>query len=164
MLIHVCSVQFSLSVVSDSLWPRGLQHARLPRPWPTPGARQSHVHWLGDAIQPSHPLSSPSPAFNLSQYQGLFQWVSSSHQVTKVLELQLQNQSFHFRADFLQDWLIPSHCSPRDFQKPSPTPQFRSISSLVLNFLTLTSQDSVWKNRNINLSTKVCLAKTISFQ
>ena len=51
---------------------------------------QTHVHWVGDAIQPSHPLLSPSPpAFNLSQHQGLFKWVSSSHQVAKVLELQL---------------------------------------------------------------------------
>ena len=54
---------------------------------------QTHVHRVGDAIQPSHPLSSPSPAFNLSQHQGLFQWVSSSHQVAKVLEFQLQHQS-----------------------------------------------------------------------
>ena len=53
-----------------------------------------HAHQVGDAIQPSHPLSSPSPAFNLSQHQGLFQRVSSSHQVAKVLELQLQHQSF----------------------------------------------------------------------
>ena len=63
-----------------------------------------HVHWVNDAIQPSHPLSPPSPpAFNLSQHQGLFQWVSSSHQVTKVLELQLQHQSFQWitRVDFL---------------------------------------------------------------
>ena len=51
---------------------------------------QIHVHWVGDTIQPSHPLSTPSlPSFNLSQYQGLFQWVSSSHQVAKVLKLQL---------------------------------------------------------------------------
>ena len=65
---------------------------------------QTHVHWISDAIQPSHPLSSPSPpAFNLSQDQGHFQWVSSSHQVAKVLELQLQYQSFQwiFRTDFL---------------------------------------------------------------
>ena len=56
---------------------------------------QTHVHWVGDAIQPSHPLSSPSPpAFNLSKHQGLFKWVSSSHQVAKVLEFQLQHQSF----------------------------------------------------------------------
>ena len=65
---------------------------------------QTHVHWVGDAIQPYHPLSSPSPpAFSLSQHQGLFQWVSSSHQVTKVLEFQLQHQSFQwiFRTDLL---------------------------------------------------------------
>ena len=64
---------------------------------------QTHVHLLGDAIQPSHPPSSPSPpAFNLSQHQGLFQRVNSSHQVTKVLEFQLQHQSFQwtFRTDF----------------------------------------------------------------
>ena len=55
---------------------------------------QTHVHWVGDAIQPSHPLSSPSPpAFNLSQHQGHFKWVSSSHQVVKVLEFQLQHQA-----------------------------------------------------------------------
>ena len=65
---------------------------------------QTHVHRVGDAIQPSHPLSSPSPpAFNLSQHQGLFQWVSSSHQVAKILEFQLQCQSFQwiFRTNFL---------------------------------------------------------------
>ena len=56
---------------------------------------RSLLHQVGDAIQPSHPLLSPSPpAFNLSPHQGLFQWVSSSHQVAKVLELQLQHQSF----------------------------------------------------------------------
>ena len=68
---------------------------------------QTHVHWVGAAIQPFHPLSSPSPAFNLTQHQGLFQWVDSSHQVAKVLELQLQCQSFQwvFRTDFLLiDW------------------------------------------------------------
>ena len=65
---------------------------------------QTHVHWVGDAIQPSHPLSSPPlPAFNLSQHQGLFQWVSSSHEVAKVLAFQLQHQSFQwiFRTDLL---------------------------------------------------------------
>ena len=69
-----------------------------------PELTQTHVHWVGDAIQPSHLLSSPSPpAFNLSQHQGLFQWVSSLHQVAKVLELQLQHQPFQwiFRTDFL---------------------------------------------------------------
>jgi len=58
---------------------------------------QTHVHWVCDAIQPSHPLSSPSPpAFNLCQHQGLFKWVSSLHQVAKVLEFQLQHQSFQW--------------------------------------------------------------------
>ena len=69
-----------------------------------PELTQTHVHRVGDAIQPSHPLSSPSPpTLNLSQHQGLFQWVSSSHQVAKVLEFQLQHQSFQwiFRIDFL---------------------------------------------------------------
>ena len=65
---------------------------------------QTRVHWVSDAIQPSHPLSSPSPpAFNLFQHQGLFQWISSSHQVAKVLELELQHKAFQwiFRIDFL---------------------------------------------------------------
>ena len=106
---------------------------------------QTYVHQVGDAIQPSHPLSSPSPpAFNLSQHQGLFQCVSSSHQETKVLEFQLQHQSFQwiFRTDFLWDWMDWSPCCPRDSQESPPTPQFKSISSSALSFLyspTLTS-------------------------
>ena len=78
---------------------------------------QTHVHRVGNAIQLSHPLLSPSlPAFNLSQHQGLFQWVNSSHQVAKVLEFQLQHPSCQwiFRTDFLEDWLVGSPCSPRD--------------------------------------------------
>ena len=68
-------------------------HHQLPEP------AQTHVHWVSDAIQPSHPLSSPSPpAFNLSQHQGLFQWVSSLHQVAKVLELQHQSFQWIFRT------------------------------------------------------------------
>ena len=75
----------------------------LPVHHQLPELAQTHVHQVGDDIQPSQPLSSPSPpAFNLSQYQGLFQRVSSSHQVAKVLEFQLQHQSFQriFRTDF----------------------------------------------------------------
>ena len=79
------SVQFSRSVVSNLLRPHGLQHTRPPCLSPTLELAQTHVHQVGDAIQPSHPLSFPSPAFNLSQHQGLFQGVSSSHQVDKVL-------------------------------------------------------------------------------
>ena len=106
---------------------------------------QTHVRRVSDVIQPSHPLSSPFlPAFNLSQHQGLFQWVSSSHKVARVLELKLQHQSFQwiFRTDFLKDWLVGSPCSPRDSQESSPTPQFKSISSSTFSFLhgwTLTS-------------------------
>ena len=87
--------QFSRSVVSDSLWPHGLQHARPPCPSPTPGAcSNSHPSswWYHP---PSHPLSFPFPDFNLSWHQGLFQWVSSSHQVGKVLELQLHKDRPH---------------------------------------------------------------------
>ena len=79
-----------------TLQPHGLQHARLPCPSHLPESTQTQVYWVGDAIQPSHPLSSPSsPAFNLSQHQGLFRWVSSLSQV--------QHQSFQwtFRADFI---------------------------------------------------------------
>ena len=76
-------------------------HHQLPEP------AQTHVHWV-DAIQPSHPLLTPSPpTFNLSQHQSIFHWAGSSHQVAKVSELQLQQQSFQwiFRIDFFRiDW------------------------------------------------------------
>jgi len=98
-----------------------------PMDWSTPGfpvhhqlpkRTQTHVHWVGDAIQPSHPLLSPSsPTFNLSQHQDLFRWDSSSHQMAKVLEFQLQPQSFQWmlRSDFLYDALIGSPCNPVQF-------------------------------------------------
>ena len=117
---------------------------------------QTHVHCVRDAIQPPHHLSSPSPpTFNLSQHQGLFQWVSSSHQVAKVLEFQLQHQSFQwiFRTDLLQDGLAGSPCNPRDSQESSPTPRFKSINSSVLSFLyspTLTSIHDYWKNHSFD--------------
>ena len=116
-----------------------------------PESTQTHVHRVDDAIQPSYPLSSPSsPIFKLSQHQGLFQWVTSSHQVAKVFELQLQHQSFQwiFRTDFPEDGLVGSPCSPRDSPESSPTPQFKSINSLVLSLLhspTLTSIHGYWK-------------------
>ena len=68
---------------------------------------QTRVHWVGDALQLSHPPSPPSPAFSLSQHQGLFQWVSSSHQVAQVLELHLQHQSFQWISGLISfriDW------------------------------------------------------------
>ena len=126
------SVQFSHSVVSDSLWPHGLQHTRLLYPSSTSGVYSNSCPTSWWCHPTSHPLSSPSPpAFYLSQHQGLFKWVSSSHQVAKLLEFQLQHQPIQwiFRTDFFWHWLVWSECSPRDFQESSLTPQFKSINS-----------------------------------
>ena len=152
----IVSVQFSCSVVSYSLQPHESQHTRPPCPSHTPEFTQTHAHQVGDAIQPPHPLSSPSPpAPNPSQQQGLFRWVNSSHVVAKVLEFQLQHQSFQWtpRTDLLQDGLVGSPWSPRDSQESSPTPQFKSINSSVLSFLhspTLTSTQDHWKNHSLD--------------
>ena len=112
---------------------------RPPCPSPTPGVYwnpRPFSQWCHPTIS-SSVVSFSSNAFNLSQRQGLFQSVSSSRQVAKVLEFQLQHQSFQwiFRTDFLKDGLVGSPCSPRDSQESSPTPQFKSIYSLVLSFL-----------------------------
>ena len=88
----------------------------LPVHQQVPEFIQIHVHWVSDGIQPSRPLSSPSPpALNLSQHQGLFQWVSSWHQVAKVLKFQLQHQFFQWtpRTDLLYNGLVLSPCSPK---------------------------------------------------
>ena len=91
------SVQFSS--VAQSCWtlcnPMDCSTPGFPVHHQLPELTQTHIHWAGEAIQPSHTLSSPSPpAFNLSQHQGLFKWVRSLHQVAKVLEFQLQPQAF----------------------------------------------------------------------
>ena len=124
------SIQFSRSVVSDLLWLHGLQHIRLPCPSPTPRAYSNSC----PSRQWCHPTIS-SPDFNLSQHKDLFQWVGSLHHVVKVLEFQLQHQSFQwiFRSDFLWNGLVGCPCSPRDSQESSPTPQFKSINSLLYN-------------------------------
>ena len=124
-------------------------------------------HWVGDTIQPSHPLSALSPpAFSLFQHQGLFQWVSSLHQVAKILELQLQHQSLQwiFMTDSFYDWLVGSPCSPRDSQESSITPQFESINSLVLSLLygpALTSIHDYWKNHSFDY-TDLCWQSNVS--
>ena len=101
------SVQ-SLSYICPTLWdPMDCSSLSFPVYHQQLELTQTHVHRVGDAIQPSHPLSSPSlPAFSLSQHQGVFQWVSSSHQVAEVLEFQLQHQSFQwiFSVSFRIDW------------------------------------------------------------
>ena len=147
-VVHVfTSVQFSSIAVScptlydlmDCSTPGLPVHHQLPE------FMQTHVHCVGDAIQSSQPLSSPSPtALNLSQHQGLFQWVSSSHQVAETLEFQLQHQSFQwiFRTDFLEDGLLGSPCCPKDSQESSLAPQFKSINSSVLSLL-------LWSNSHI---------------
>ena len=90
-LSSVTQLCLTLCTPSDHSMPGLPVHHKLQESTPT------HVHRVGDAIQPCHPLSSPSPlALNLSQYQGLFRWVSSSHQMAKVLEFQLQHQSFQW--------------------------------------------------------------------
>ena len=117
---------------------------------------QTHVHRVGDVIQPFHPLASLSPpAPNPFQHQSLFQLVNSLHEVAKVLEFRLQHQSFQWllRSDLLQDGLVGSPCNPRDSQESSATLQFKSINSSVLNFLhspTPTSIHNHWKNHSLD--------------
>ena len=135
------SVQFSHSVMSYSLWPYGLQHSRLPCPSPTPRSCSNScpLSWW------YHPTISSSVipfSFRLQPFptSGFFQGVSSLHQVAKVLEFQVQHQSFQwiFRTDFLYDWLVGSLCSRRDSQESSPTSQFQSINSFALSFHYIT--------------------------
>ena len=101
-LISVSSVAQSCLTLCD---PMDCSRPGFPVYHLLPEPTQTHVHEVGDTIQPSHPRLSPSPAFNLSQHQNLFQWVNSSHQVAKVLEIQLQHQSFHSGLiSFRIDW------------------------------------------------------------
>ena len=108
---HICMTE-TISLVTQ-LCPTFCNHVNystpgLPIHHQLPELTQTHIHWGGDAIQPSHPLSSPSPpSFNLSQHQGLFKWVSSPHQVAKVLEFQLQHQAFQWYSGLMSlriDW------------------------------------------------------------
>ena len=105
------SVQFSSVAQSCLTLCNPMNHSTpgLPVHHQLPEFTQTHVHWVGDAIQPSYPLSSPSPPVpSPSQHQGLFQWVNSSHEVAKVLEFQLQHQSFQWTPNmisFRMDWL-----------------------------------------------------------
>ena len=106
LVLAVYSVQFSSVAQSCSILcnPMNLSTPGLPVHHQLLEFIQTHVHWVGDVIHPSHPVASPSPpAFNLAQHQGLFQLVSSLYQVAKVLEFQFQHQSFQwiFRTDFL---------------------------------------------------------------
>ena len=155
-LLQFSSVQLSSVAQSCPTLFDPMNHSTpgLPVHHQLPGFTQIHIHRVSDAIQPSHPLSSPSPpAPNPSQHQSLFQWVSSSHEVAKLLEFQLEHHSLQRnpRANLLQNGLVGSPCSPRDSQESSPTPEFKSINSSVLSLLhspTLTSIHNYWKNHS----------------
>ena len=130
-----------------------------------PELAQTHVHWVSDAIQPSHPLSSPSPlALNLFQHQGLFQWVGSSHQVAKVLDLQLQYWSFQWisRVDFLYNWLVWSPCSPRDSQS-SPTQSKAAILWRSAFLMVQLSHPYMTTGKTIALTRRTFVSKVISW-
>ena len=123
--ISLSSVQFSsVARLCPTLCdPMNRSTPGLPVHHQLPEFTQTHIHRVGDPIQPSHPLSSPSPpAPNPSQHQGLFQWVNSSHEVAKVLDFQLQHHSLQRtpRADLLQNGLVGSPCSPKDSQESFP--------------------------------------------
>ena len=166
LVMSPSSSQFSRSVMSDSLRPHEPQHTRPPCPSPTPGVYSNSCpwsQWCHPAISHLSSLSPPAP--NPSQHQGLFQWVNSLHEVAKVLEFQLQHQSFQWtpRTYLLQDGLVGSPCNPRDSQESSPTPQFKSINFSVLSFLyspTLTSIHDHWKT--IALTRRIFVGKVMS--
>ena len=142
--------------MSNSLQLHRLQHASLPCPFLE--SAHTHVHWDADASQPSHPLLPLSPpALNFSQHQGLFQLISSLHLMARILVLQLQHQPFwwRFRFDFLSEWLVWSPHCPRGSQKSSPTPQLKSISSLVLSFLYCPTFTSWFKQNKTKQNTKL---------
>ena len=146
--VYFCSVAQSCLTLCDLV---DCSMTGFPVHHQLPELTLMHVHWVGDAIQPSHPLSSPSPpAFNLFQHQGLFKLVSSSHQVAKELGVSASASvlPMNIQASFplgLTGWL--------SLQESSPTPQFKSINSSVLSFLyspTLTSIHDYWKNHSFD--------------
>ena len=158
MVAYVYQVQFSsvaqlcltLCDPMDCSVPGFPVHHHLPK------LAQTHLHRVSDAIQPSNLLSALSPpVFNLSQHQGLFKWVSSSHQVAKYWNFSLSispSNEYSGLILFRIDWFL-SPCSPRDSQESSPTPQFNSIDYSALSFLyspTLTAIHDYWKNQSLD--------------
>ena len=118
------------------------------------------------AIQPSHPLSYPSPPVpNPSQNQSLFQWVNSSHEVAKLLEFQLQHQSFQWtpRTDLLQNGPVGSPCHPKDSQESSPTPQFKASILWHSAFFTVQlSHPYMTTGKTIALTRQTLVGKVMS--
>ena len=153
-MLNFSSVQFSCSVVSDSLRPHEPQHARPPCPTPTPRVHPNPCPsswWCHPTVSSSVVPFSSCPQSALGAFQ-MSQLFASGGQSIGV---QLQHQSFQWtsRTDLLLDGPIGSPCSPRDSQESSPTPQFKSINSLALSFLyspTLTSIHDQWKNHSLD--------------
>ena len=156
---------FSHPVVSDSLRPHGLQYSRPPFPHHLPEFAQVYVRFIDNAVQPSHPLMPSSPsALNLSQHQGLFQWVVCSHQMTRILELQHQSFQWIFRVDLSYNWLVWSPCWARDFQESSLAPQFEGINSLAFCPLygpALTAIHDHWE-KTVALTRRTFVGKVMS--
>ena len=150
------SVQFSRSVMSDSLWPHELQHTRPPCPSPSPGVHSNSrpsSQWCHPDISSSLlPFASCPQSLPASESFPMSQLFASGGQSTGVSAL----ASFLPRNSqgwSLLEWLVGSPCSPRDSQESSPTPQFKSINSSVLSFLhspTLTSTYDHWKNHSLD--------------
>ena len=151
------SVQFSFSVMSDSLQTHGLQHPRPPCPSPTPRLYSNSCplsQWCRPIISSSVvPFSSCPQSFPASGSSPL-NWLCIRW--PKCWEFQLQHQfsQWTFRIDFLWDWLVWSPCSPRDSQESSPALQFKSINSLALGLLNSPTLTSVihdcWKNHSLD--------------
>ena len=152
-LYQLSSVTQSCLTLSD---PKDCSRPGFPVHHPTPGA---YLNTSIESVMPSNHLILCHPLLLLPSIfpsiRVFFQWVSSSRQVAKGLELKFQHQSFQriFRTDLLKDGLVGSPLSPRDSQESSPTPQFKSINSLVLSSLygpTLTSVHNYWKNHSLD--------------
>ena len=136
----------SCSVVSDSLRFHGLQHSRLPHPKLYPGL-WSHVQWISDTLQLSHPLlpSSP-PAFNLFQNLSLFRWIRSTIKWPKFwsFSFNINTSNEYSGLISLKDWLVWFPWSSRDSQEFSPTPQMKNIIFSALSLLYGPPLTSVW--------------------
>ena len=133
----------------------------LPAPHHLPKFAQVHVHCIGDAIQPPHPLMCSSPsALNLSQHQG-HKRVSCLHQMTKILELQHQSFQWVFRIDFPQDWLVWSPCCPRDSQESSPVSK-ASILWCSAFFMVQLSHPHVTTGKTIALTIWTFVSRVMS--
>ena len=162
-LKHCCSVAQSYLTLCS---PTDCSTLGLPVPFHLPEFAQVHVHCIGDAIQPSHPLTSSFPsALNLSQHQGLFQWVSSLHQMKKILELQLQHQSFQQYSRLISlkiDWfdLLAIQGILRSLLL-----HFRSKASVIQSsafFMVQLSQPYMTTGKTMALTTQIFVGRVMS--